>query len=178
MNIKAAFLAVAALFLAGCASTFQYSAGSEEYRNKPLVISSVKVEVRLDSAKQPKGYLTETEIAETVRADMIRLLQENNAITYIENAADGLSTTVKLNYFRKFSYGDAIAKPEFSGSIYVDHGSKRLGSRSFAKATTKFGGFTDALVNAEVGVGKWDHEDEPRDLEVIASVLVSDLEGF
>jgi len=175
MNIKAAFLAVAAMFLAGCASTFQYSAGSEEYRNKPLVI---KVEVRLDSAKQPKGYLTESEIAETVRADMIRLLQENNAITYIENAADGLSTTVKLNYFRKFSYGDAIAKPEFSGSIYVDHGSKRLGSRSFAKATTKFGGFTDALVNAEVGVGKWDHEDEPRDLEVIASVLVSDLEGF
>ncbi len=178
MNIKTVTLISLLALLTGCSSTFKYTPDANAYRNKPMVVSAVEVELNLESAKQPAGYMTETEMADALRADIIRLLQENTAIQYDENAQDGLKTVVKMSYLRKFSYGDAIAKPVFSGSVQVDSASGRLATHYIGKSTTKYGGFTDAMVNAEVAVGKWDHEDEPRDIGVIAFIVVDALEDF
>lgn len=177
---KIILLAIVSLLtlISGCASTFQYTPAAEGYQNKPMVVSSVEVELKLESAKQPTGYMTEAEMADALRSDIVRLLKENKNIQYNETAQDGLKAVIQLNYLRKFSYGDAVAKPEFSGKVHVDSASGRLATHVIGKSTTKFAGFTDAMVNAEVAVGKWDHEDEPRDIGVIAIIVADALEEF
>lgn len=143
-----------------------------------MVVSSVQVDLKLQSSKHPQGYLSEAEMAAALRTEIIRLLQENKQAHYDEQAAGGLTAVIQMDYLRKFSYGDAIAKPVFSGRVHVDSASGRLATHTILKSTTRYGGFSDALVNAEVSVGGWDHEDEPRDIGVIATVIVDALEQF
>ncbi|HNG60633.1 MAG TPA: hypothetical protein PKZ52_12480, partial [Cellvibrionaceae bacterium] len=71
--------------------------------------------------------------------------------------------------------GKALNKPVISYTTKVYKDGVLVRARESGTFTTKFAGLKDTAVNLEIAAFKWDKEDEPKDLEVLASVIVSDL---
>lgn len=170
--------ALSAVVLVGCASGFQYYPGSESYRDGPQALKDIIVNVDLHTAKSPEGYLKAPEIEALIKQDIIQNLSADGRLKYTPDSNNGLVAKVYVNYTRRFSYGDALAKPLFSGKTTILDKDKEIGSYSYGEVTTSFGTFGDAAVNLQVGTGTWDAEDEPRDFEMVAKSVASDLDKF
>lgn len=171
-------LLVLAVLLTGCSSGFQYYPGSEDYRNKPLVFSRVIVSVDLKSEKSPAGYMTAEEIQSFMENHIVNLMKDDKEVSYDADAKDGLTADIYVHYTRKFSYGDALAKPVFNGKNTIRNGDLELGSYSYGDVTTGYGSFRGAVVNFKIAFGQWDFEDEPRDFEIVAKAAFDDLKSF
>ena len=171
--MKVILAAISIMLLAGCSSKFQYEdgkpvAGPDGYR-----FSVGDVEMNLTSKKQPDGYATEKELERIFRTELKNHLQEKGIYS-----DEGLSVNVVVDYERRFSYGDSLAKPHFSYDVDIYSEGRKVASRGIGKVTTSFGYFSDAAVNAQVATGAWDNEDEPRDISMMAKSVVNDLEEF
>ncbi|MDF1762767.1 MAG: hypothetical protein P1U57_05095 [Oleibacter sp.] len=178
--MKILFPILAIALITGCASSkFQYQEPAEAYKGKPLVLNEVIVDIDLTSAKQPAEYMTEEQMEDLLKSEIIRLTSEYDDISFDATAVDGLKAVINVDYLRVFSYGDSIAKPKFSGKVDIMKKDTLLGSRSFEKSTTSMGGaIANAAVNAQVGVGKWDEKDEPRDIEAVGITFVKIMKKF
>lgn len=85
---------------------------------------------------------------------------------------------IKINYKRTFNYGGkALNKPQISHSIEILDEDQKLVSFGKGKYTTKYAYFEDAAVNIEIASFNWDHEDEPRDIELISELIADDIAG-
>lgn len=82
-----------------------------------------------------------------------------------------------VNYDRVYNIGGkALNKPKVSYVTKIYRDGVLVRTRESGTFTTKFPGLKDAAVNFEIAAFKWDKEDEPKDLEVIASTIISDLQ--
>lgn len=66
-------------------------------------------------------------------------------------------------------------KPAFSYEVNINKGEILLASYAVKNQTTKYGGFTDAAVNLQISAFKWDAEDEPRDINLIAKTITEEI---
>lgn len=86
---------------------------------------------------------------------------------------------ILANYHRVYNIGGkALNKPRISYTTKIYKDGTLVRTRESGTFTTKFAGLKDAAVNLEIAAFKWDREDEPKDLEVLASVIISDLKNI
>ncbi|CCK78010.1 conserved hypothetical protein [Oleispira antarctica RB-8] len=164
-----------ALILAGCASSpYQY------YGEKPTQVTGKymfklgETTLTLNTERQPAGYLNQNQLEGVLEEKLIAHLEENEMYSESSN----LTANVIVNYQRKFGYGDSLAKPKFSFTVDVFDGERKVGSTATGLVTTSFGTFGNAAVNAQIGTGTWDEENEPEDIDMIALSISQDLAEF
>lgn len=171
--MKVILTTIAVMLIAGCSSKFQYEDGKPVAGPDGYHFSVGDVEMNLTSKKQPDGYATEEELERIFRTELKTHLQEKGI--YAEGS---LSVNVVVDYERRFSFGDSLAKPHFSYDMEIYSEGRKVASRGIGKVTTSFGYFSDAAVNAQVATGAWDNEDEPEDISMMAKSVANDLEKF
>lgn len=173
--MKILLLLSIALVLVGCASSsYKY------YGEKPNEVAGKytfklgDVGLTLNSERQPEGYLNQDQLEGVLGERLMSHLKEKE----IYSESSNLTANVVVDYQRKFGYGDSLAKPKFSFSIEIFDGERKVGSTSTGLVTTSFGTFGNAAVNAQIGTGTWDEENEPEDIDMIALSVSKDLESF
>lgn len=166
---------VGVLALVGCASTkFNYVAEKPAADADGYLFSISEVSINLISEKQPEGYLNAAQLSEVLAEKLQGRLQEKQ----LYSGDSSLSVNVNVDYQRKFGYGDSLARPVFTYELNIFKDGKKIASRAIGKSTTDHGYFGQAAVNAQIGTGTWDEEDEPEDIDMIAASISSDLEKF
>ena len=117
-------------------------------------------------------FASEEELKKSFESFITQSLKEKDLF-----AENGFKLDIDLNYTRKYNYGgNALNKPEFFYTVKVlDTNNKLLASFSIPKSTTKYSYFNEIAVNTEIGLFKWNAEDEPQDIELISKTLVKEL---
>jgi hypothetical protein len=163
------------LVLAGCASSpYEYYGEKSAQITGKYMFKPGDVKLTLSTERQPVGYLNQDQLEGVLEEKLITQLKEKEI--YSENS--NLTANVVVDYQRKFGYGDSLAKPQFSFTLEVFDGERKVGSTSTGPVTTSFGTFGNGVVNAQIGTGTWDEENEPEDIDMIALSISQDLEDF
>lgn len=107
--------------------------------------------------------------------DAIRTqLSEKGLLGSVEG--ETLDAKISINYRRRFNYGGkALNKPVVSHTVTIIENDKQLASFALSDYTTKYAYLEDLAVNTEIAAFSWDEEDEPRDINLIAKMIVEDL---
>lgn len=170
---------VVAFFLSACASS------PYEYYVTPTPIKKQKTEYKVDNiyvnltpghgAIPGDGvFANKSELQEQFKKYLEASLLQKGLLA--KNGKDSLDVSVTIDYKRTFNYGGkALNKPEVSHRVIIHNDKEELAGFSKSKYTTKYGFLEDAAVNIEISAFSWDQDDEPRDIELIAQLIVEDL---
>lgn len=174
-TMKNLLLLGVALILAGCASSpYEYYGEKPVQDSGKYTFKTGEVKLILNTERQPEGYLDQAQLENILNEKLVGHLKEKE----IYNANSNLTANVVVDYQRKFGYGDSLAKPKFTFAIEIFDDERKVGTTSIGLSTTSFGTFGNAAVNAQVGTGTWDEENEPEDIDMIAFSISHDLERF
>lgn len=181
--MKTQLLAMAvALGLSGCAS----SPYTYHVEPTPLVAGQSKyvlgnVDVKLTEhfpreAPVDNPYINEDELTHEFVKALQKHMAEQNILASSVDSADG-EININVDFQRNHSiYSGALAKPAISHTIEIVKDSAKLATTaSRGQYTTKYAYFQDTLVNAEISVGTWDEEDEPKDVDLISDLIVQEV---
>lgn len=167
------------LLLSACASspyTYHVKPTPIEKQKTLYKISQVSVELTLGhgAIDGDSTFATEKELKEQFRRYLESNLAEKGLLA--TDSSDSLAVSIDIKYKRKFNVGGkTLSKPEVSHSVVIRDSEKSLASFSKQRYTTKYAYFEDLAVNMEIIAFSWDEEDEPRDVELIAQLIIDDL---
>ena len=174
-NITAAIIAL--LFLVGCGSAYTYHVDPTPLKKGETKYSVGDVEVKLTLGHGGKEgderFASETQLADNFKTALGKQLQEQGLFA---SNGNGAKLDLKIDYHRTFFWGgNSLHKPEVSYQATVRNDQEKLASFEEAGFTTTYGTFQDMAVNVEISSGNWGAEDELKDVDNIASYIVTML---
>ena len=173
-----ALLIVVAFGITGCGgSIYNYNVtptpiqqGTSKY-----VINDISLELTHGHGHNinNKTFKTEDQLKKSFKIFLNKELEKQSLL----GNKNSYKLNIDINYMRKYNYGgNALNKPEFDYTVSVyNSNEKLLATFSIPRSTTKYGYFKDMAVNLEIGIFKWDAEDEPQDIELISKTLITEL---
>lgn len=120
-------------------------------------------------------YATQTELTQEFVNSLKNHLQEKGIKATSPDTADA-KIDVTIVFKRTFTITGGLGKPSISHSINLKKDDTILATSSRRPYQTKYAYFEDAAVNFEIMAGNWDEEDEPKDVDLVSSLIVDEIE--
>ncbi|WED29210.1 hypothetical protein L3V77_17410 [Vibrio sp. DW001] len=176
-SIMAILLAVG---LVGCASSpYTYKvdptplvAGQSKYALGEIEVNLTEIGSATYEGESP--YATQTELTQEFVDSLKNHLQEKGIKATSPDTADA-KINVTIVFKRTFTITGGLGKPSISHSINLKKDDTILATSSRRPYQTKYAYFKDAAVNLEIIAGNWDEEDEPKDVDLVSSLIVDEI---
>ena len=169
--------AFTALVFSGCGSSmYHYNVKPTPIKKGQAKFVLNKLDLKLEHGQgrnlQNRTFITEQELKKSFEFFITKALKEQ--VLFDDK---GFKLDIDLDYTRTYNYGgNALNKPEFWYTVTVkNNDNEKLASFSIPRSTTKYSYFKDIAVNMEIGLFKWQADDEPQDIELISQTLVKEL---
>ncbi len=174
--LKISMLSILCLVLAACSTNPKQSVSSIGFKAGTAKFKLLSTELQLShghGAPDDKTIFSSQDEMQRVLDGYIR--EKMNEYQMMDPQSN-FAIEILSNYQRSYNYGGkALNKPIISYTIKIYKDGVMVRAFESGTFTTKFAGFKDAAVNLEITAFKWGKEDEPKDLEVLASVIIGDL---
>lgn len=179
--MKNILILMAVVILAGCSSHSPYTyhenpttlkKGETQYFVKTPV---VKLTLGHGAISGDTSFVSQDVLAKQFQESLIKHFSLNNIHAAKESEADA-TVDVNIDYTRNFNYGGkALNKPTFSYQVSIKKKDIPVANYNVNNKTTNYGGFKDTAVNLEISAFKWGVEDEPKDVDLIASTIAKEV---
>lgn len=177
--IKKIIVFTGVLFLIGCAnSPYKYYVEPTPIKQGITKYSLGDVTVNLTLGHGAIDGDNTFVSQEMLRKQFVEALQKNlksNELLADTNNSE-FTVNVTIDYLRKFNHGGkALNKPEVSHFVMIQKSENKLVSFNASNYTTRYGYLKNTMVNAEIATFNWDAEDEPKDVNLIAELIVKNI---
>ncbi|CAA6813107.1 MAG: Unknown protein [uncultured Campylobacterales bacterium] len=179
--MKKMSLFVVAIFvllgISGCGSMYNYTVDPTPIKKDSAKYVLKKFDLNLQHGHgqniNNKTFKSEADLRKSFIEFVNLELKEQGLL----GAKNSFKVAIDMDYTRNYNYGgNALNKPEFFYTVSVySVQNKLLANFSIPKSTTTYGTFKDLAISTEIAIFKWDAEDEPKDIAMIAKTLVREL---
>ena len=128
------------------------------------------------AAKNPenKTFLDQKQLNDQFMGYLNKALEKKEILG---NSSD-FALSIRINYERFYHLGgNALMKPIISHSykVYDKNSDTVLVSDAQNRYTTKYGYLEEVVVSTKILAMQWDAENEPKDVEMVANLLIEDI---
>ena len=178
LSYRSILVILVVLFLTACSgSPYQYHVEPTtlEKGKTQYMLGDVTVNLILGHGGKPNDerFASEEALTQSFKQFLISHLNDRKIL-----ASDAASAelNVSIDYERRFNYGgNALNKPHVSFTAKVTQNGQLLASFGEYGFTTKYSGFKDMAVNAQITAFTWGPEDEPKDIALISKTIIDDV---
>lgn len=173
--LKKLCLFVMVLVITGCASKIQKipsEAGVSEF-----TLDNVNVNLILgdNAIEGDTTFASQNDLQQQFQSSITKYLKKNNLLA-VEKSDGVAELNITIDYTRRFNWGGkALNKPEVSHVVDIYKGGENILTFSESGYTTKYSYLQDVAVNVQIASFTWDEKDEPKDIDLVSSLIVKDI---
>jgi hypothetical protein len=177
MNFKVTTAFIALLFLVGCGSAYTYHVDPTPIKKgiTKYTLGNVDVNITLGHGgkSDDERFANQQQLTDNFKTALDEQLKEHGL--FAANG-DGTKLDLSIQYHRNFFWGgNSLHKPEVSYQATARNDQLKLASFSKSGITTQYGTFEDMAVNVKIASGNWGAEGELRDVQQIATSIITEL---
>jgi hypothetical protein len=164
------------LMLAACSNTPKQPDKPVGFKAGTATFNLLPTKLQLNHGNNSPDNITlfasQDEMQNTLHGFIEAKMKEVHAL----DAKSNYAVEILVSYDRIYNIGGkALNKPRISYTAKIYKDKTLVRTHESGIFTTRYAGLKDTAVNFEIAAFKWDKEDEPKDLDVLASVITTEL---